>query len=378
MQSTLHPSAPSSRRILLLSMRGFRRQVANCSLYEFEDRICAVEQVDIVTLGSAYERSSRIYRWLKQVTGSHGLAAYCTPYTETHSLNHEYDLLVVCADNPWQLHLVNAIKGWRQCCKQAICYIDELWEPQLTDHRLFDLPFQQFDHLFIGSGMAQDLAQRIQRPCHFLLRGADALRFSPAPYWPARSVDFTYFGRRSEITHQALLAIAQRGNFYYHYDSLQSAQGPLLATHPSEHRLLFANLCKRSRYLMVNYAKIDRPQEIGNQQEISSRFFEGLAAGAVLIGQPAQTDVFAQAFDWPDSVIKIPFHEPKIGEILRDFNAQPERLEHISRTNVRQALLRHDWAYRWQQMLAIAGLEPTPQLSAHIQNLQALAQQLAL
>ena len=38
---------------------------------------------------------------------------------------------------------------------------------------------------------------------------------------------------------------------------------------------------------VANYAKIDRPQDIGGQQELSFRFVEGArAAGTVMLGKP--------------------------------------------------------------------------------------------
>jgi len=60
-------------------------------------------------------------------------------------------------------------------------------------------------------------------------------------------------------------------------------------------------------------------------------------------------------------------------ETLESLRAQPDRLEEMSRRNAREALLRHDWVYRWMQILAIAGLEPTPRMSARVDRLRALA-----
>ena len=40
-----------------------------------------------------------------------------------------------------------------------------------------------------------------------------------------------------------------------------------------------------------------------------------------------------------------------------------------------EALLRHDWAYRWKQILDIVGLEPAPQLEMREKSLKQLAEQ---
>ena len=42
-----------------------------------------------------------------------------------------------------------------------------------------------------------------------------------------------------------------------------------------EHRTLYINLIKRSRYFIANKAKFDSVNQTGNQEELGSRFFEG-------------------------------------------------------------------------------------------------------
>ena len=42
-------------------------------------------------------------------------------------------------------------------------------------------------------------------------------------------------------------------------------------------------------------------------------------------------------------------------------------------TNVIQSLLRHDWVYRWEAVLRMAGLEPMPQLLKRKETLRRLA-----
>ena len=98
------------------------------------------------------------------------------------------------------------------------------------------------------------------------------------------------------------------------------------------------------------------------QQELGYRFFEGAAAGAVMIGQAPDCEAFKELFGWPDSVVPLKPDGSDVAEMLESLRAQPDRLEEMSRRNAREALLRHDWVYRWMQILAIAGLEPTPRM----------------
>ena len=46
-------------------------------------------------------------------------------------------------------------------------------------------------------------------------------------------------------------------------------------------------------------------------------------------------------------------------EAIAELDAQPERLERISRRNVANCLLKHDWSYRWRDILATFDLKPS-------------------
>jgi hypothetical protein len=48
----------------------------------------------------------------------------------------------------------------------------------------------------------------------------------------------------------------------------------------------------------------------------------------------------------------------------------------ISRRNAKEALLHHDWVYRWKQILNIAGLKPTPKLEVREKRLKQMAEQI--
>ncbi len=95
-----------------------------------------------------------------------------------------------------------------------------------------------------------------------------------------------------------------------------------------------------------------------------------------MIGDYPATEAFHKYFDWPDATIRIPFDAANIADIIADLDAQPERLARISRDNVVNSLLRHDWVYRWQEVLEIVGLKPTSEMlsrEAHLKNLAEIA-----
>jgi len=102
---------------------------------------------------------------------------------------------------------------------------------------------------------------------------------------------------------------------------------------------------------------------------------KGAAAGAVMIGEAPRTRAFEQQFDWPDAVIELPFGSDSIDALMNELDEQPDRQNEIRRSNVVQALMRHDWAYRWETVLKVAGLEPMPALLERKERLGKLAQE---
>jgi hypothetical protein len=77
-----------------------------------------------------------------------------------------------------------------------------------------------------------------------------------------------------------------------------------------------------------------------------------------MLGEIPNNEVFPQLFDWPDAVIPLPYDSSDIDMVIKELDGDPERQGRIRRTSVAQALLRHDWVYRWEAILDAVGLEP--------------------
>lgn len=370
MQSRAHltPAASAQPRICIFSQRGVQRSVSRCAEYEFEDLVCEIDRADLLTA----EASSHFHvreKVANQLTRrfSH---VHVNPGIKGLRLDRDYDLFFMICQFPRDLLSLNAVSGWRDRCRKAVCWVAEIWSSQVSEVRNHLRVLSKFDHVVIPCmGTVPSVRAVIGDHCVYVPPGIDTILFCPYPNPPRRCVDVYSMGRKSMTIHQALLRMTEQGRLFYVYDTI--AQKDTL--YPRQHRHLVANLARRSRYFIANTPKIDRPFETNGQGEISYRLFEGAAAGAVLIGDVQRTDAFKQCFDWPDSVIHVPFDSPDIAEIVADLDAQPARLERIRRNSVTQSLLRHDWAYRWRDILTAVGLEPRPALTERIQRLQDLA-----
>jgi spore maturation protein CgeB len=300
--------------------------------------------------------------------------AFVNPGLKRVRLAKDYDLLVVMCQTYWDFLNVNAIEGWKDHVKTSVCWIDELWAANLPRYKYWLPSLRRFDHVVLGMrGTVDPLGDVIGRRCHYVPAGVDAIRFSPYPVLPDRVIDVYSIGRRGDGIHQALLRQAASGRIFYIYDTLQTGESQ--ATDYRQHRDLYANTAKRSRFFMVAPGKLDVPAETQGQIEVGHRYYEGSAAGTVMIGQAPDCQSFREMFDWPDAVIEVRPDGSDVTDVLSRFMAQPDRAQQIGCRNAQSALLRHDWVYRWARILEIAGLKPEPGMEARQKTLKGLAEQ---
>jgi Glycosyl transferases group 1 len=368
------------REVLILSQRRIADLVAYCAPYEFEDTfatVADVQRVDATNL-SSLELSRRAYKLARLAFGSPSLARRLTPYPRSKlDLQDDFDLFFPVFNHIYELYSVATIPNWRQHCRKAACYIVELRSDVMPQYLLELL--SAFDHIFLGSAhCVNEVARVTGRPCTYLPLAVDVLRFTPASPDQPRPIDVSNIGRRSSVTHQALLEESERQLSFYYFDTV-AASGHDLKDRTfrvdswHEHRIMLATILKRTRYFIANRGYINRPEFTRGREEISSRFYEGAAAGAVMIGEAPRTEQFERQFDWPDAVIHMPFDSPDIGRILAKLDDDRERLQAVRRNNARQAALRHDWLHRIQVVFDSLGLEPTDRMRARAQRLDRIA-----
>jgi hypothetical protein len=366
--------------VLMLSMRRLATLVGFCATYEFEDVICELTGADRVEADdrATLELSRRAYKLLRYGTGSRGFARTFSPNPSVVRLQRNYELFFPVFNSPHELYTLATIPDWRKRCRYAACFVSELWLHRLPRYLLEQLV--NFDHIFLGVNHGvEEVARIIGRPCSYLPLAADVLRFSPAPQFPARHIDVLNIGRRSHVTHEALMRLAQERKIFYCYDTVAASgiderQRTFRVDSASEHRQLLASMLQRTRYFIANRAFVNDPDSTRGQDEISARLYEGAAAGAVMIGEAPRLDSFAEQFDWPDAVIHAPFDSPDIMQILARLDADPDRLARITRNNIVNAALRHDWLYRLRTVFDTLRLQPTSAMLLRQQRLQALAQ----
>jgi hypothetical protein len=281
-----------------------------------------------------------------------------------------YDLFFTICGFPQDLLVVNAIGKLSDICQTSVCLLDELWVKAFAHHRHFLRILERFDVILLYySQSVGPLSDKIGRPCAFLPPGVDAILFCPYPTMPRRVIDVYSIGRRSTRVHEILLQMAKTNDLFYLHDSIDGS-----VINSQEHRALFANVAKRSRYFIVNPGAIDQPERRGNQIEIGNRFFEGAASGTIMLGERPNNEEFKRLFDWPDAVIHVPYDSCHIEKTIKTLDEDSKRRDVIRLTNVIQTLRRHDWVYRWEKILKAVNLESTQGMEERKERLRKLVE----
>jgi hypothetical protein len=358
----------------MMTPRRLLRNAFRCGNYEGEDVLCEVDDVDLVPLRGS--KSSMMRRELHKRIVWHDFTRKTVSMNlafRPTALDRDYDLFVAYLPFTQDLIHLPAVKGWRKRCQTSVCWIDEIWVASLARLKSW-LPaaLDAFDHIVIGfQGTVEPLSEMLGRPCHFVPIAVDTLRFSPFPRQLPRSIDILSVGRRRAEIHRACSQFADRAGLFYVHDTFNGSDAEV--DDHREHRGMLANMIKHSRFFIVAPAKAGTEEGSRGQVEVGLRYYEGAAGGAVMVGESPACDAFRTLFDWQDAVIDVTPDGSDVVDVLGRLNLDPDRVADIGRHNATEALLRHDWVYRWEKILEIVGLKPTPALLARKARLLELA-----
>ena len=376
------PGSPTQRdsRVLVLSQRNLHRPLFHALNYQFEDLLLSLDDVQVLApLGHRHPDASSLGRrllngGLRRTGRPRHSPPGNRPSMQAMPVRSEHDLFFMFVNDAYQLSYLNRLDGWRDRCRRAVCLLMEVWTPGVARDADYYAMLRQFDAVYIFTPAASPALVSLGAPePRFLPTGVDALQSRPGLRAPDRVVDVYTYGRTSPVVHDQLLRQVEDANLTYLYDTTVEA----VVTDHVAHRALLTSIMKRSRYFLAHRINDspERQERTGGEEALSTRYFEATAGGAVLLGSEPRTPDFAACFGWPDAVIPLPYDSQDVAEVLHDLDEQPERLARARAAGVRAALLRHDWAYRWETILRDNGLPPAAGLSQRKADLQEAAAQ---
>lgn len=373
-----------NRSVLLSSNYSAWPEVFNGQAYAFLNVIRQLERADLLCPQPAhYTRGRGInprlgYLWRESLHRAHShvvrqLGRPGTSNAQSVKVERDYDVFMFMCQFPLELTALSKIKGWRERSGMAVAYILESWQNRFPFEKAELKLLDKFDHVFVlNADCIPDLQKYTTAPVSFLPSACDTLMATPFPGNPARCIDVLSMGRRIPKLHDKLVQMSVTDpDFFYVHDT--SRGGAIANFH--EHRLQSAAMIKRSKYFIAYDFSVDDSGPFAGvvKRALATRYFEGAAGGAVMVGSPQQCPEFKEHLDWEDVVIELPPDTTDVRGFFADLDSQRERMARIRTTNVAQSLRRHDWAHRWDQILHVLGLERSPLLESRLDELDSLA-----
>jgi hypothetical protein len=294
------------------------------------------------------------------------------PTARRQPIQDRHDLFFYICMQPQNLLYLQAMEGWRERSGKAAVFLFETWSAQAKRYSPYLRLLDQFDHVFLFNASSVKEVQRYTKaPCSYLPAGVDCLLATPYPNPVPRPIDVFSMGRTSEAVHRQLMTMAEQRKLFYLWD--HSPQ-PAISGFPAS-RLRTYNIIRHSRlFLSFNFQiGTAKMKESGGEDAIPARVFEAAAAGAVMLGTAPRVPEFDALFPWPGAHIEIPMDPLNMEDLYGELQREPERIRRAGILNAAQSLRRHDWVYRWEEILRVLDLPIPPGVTERKAKLSALA-----
>lgn len=345
-------------------------------LYEFLDVIAGVERATLVAPEAAAHGFPLKGRLVESVLPSNGrlrnrlrkivLAGQGGRFRPTR-IEQDHDICLFVCQFVRDLPNLRRVKDWRRRSRFAAAFVLETWTPHLKQNAAALRVLDEFDHVFVlNASTIPALRHYTKTPISFLATGIDAMNACPVDAAPDRVIDILSLGRQTAGAHRRILDLAASKRLFYHFDVWSGLE----ARDWRQVRDWNAALMQRSRFSVVwapaEHLPISLPP---GEAALSTRYFEGMAGGAILMGSRVNAPEFRELVG-NEAVVEIAPDGSDFEQVFAALCAEPARLEIMRARNIATSLRRHDWAYRWGEVLEAAGMEPT---AAHRQRLAELA-----
>ncbi len=318
-------------------------------------------------------------RMLRRTVGRSALI----PPTRSAPRFDAVDHVVFMAYTPWDLPLLEQLKSLRGSGATVSVWMPEVWPTGLEDRRLAYECYSMVDHVFVGIDEAVEPLQRLapDSQVHVLPPAVDVDLFRPSGPFGARGIAVLGIGRRDPDQHAELLEWSRSRGGLYLYDTTKSE-----AIDWKEHRRALANWYRHSSIAICNYAKMGNEHETGGLRVLPGRLFEGLAAGAIMVGIPPDSAVQTRVLgcevvasiepgDDSGSGFSNGSGDGSLSAALDRLGEGPEA-EATRVRNIALACRGHDWGHRWRTMFGVLGIPIPCGLKSRLEELEKAANEM--
>jgi Glycosyl transferases group 1 len=275
------------------------------------------------------------------------------------------DLLLVVARAPIDLQMLLAIPDARKKFRYIAGYVIDSY---YTEN--FPTITGAYDHIFSTTQEGADAVRsRFGTSSSVLAQGFDCLTW--ASLNDLRGIDLIGFGRQPQTYHREF----QR-SFHTEGSPLLYLHSPLGAVKGSavwDERPMMLKLLQRSKLSLAFHLgmepETDRPRAA---TFVTSRWFESLATGCLVVGKRPPGKMAKELFCWPDALIELPDNPVDASAAIVDLAANVGFLRKTRARNVVEMIRRHDWRYRIREIYQHFDLQLPAPLIEQLASLEQL------
>ena len=284
--------------------------------------------------------------------------------------NGDSDLLLVVARTPSDLGMLYSLASVRKRFRNIAGYVIDSYFIEG-----FESSVTKYDHIFTTTREGADFVRtKFGVSSSVLRQGFDCLTWANID--TARSIDLIGYGRQAASYHREFQRSfhTNRSNILYLHSPIGAKDGSAVW----EERPMMLKLLQRSKLSLAFHLLVE-PQEARPRAAnfVTSRWFESLAAGCIVVGKRPLGEMAAEMFDWPNALIELPDAPSKAAELISALAGDAQFLEETRRRNVIEMCRRHDWRYRVRDICERFHLSLSDRLKAEIMALKELANQMA-
>jgi hypothetical protein len=325
---------------------------------EFEDLFSSLDNSRIVTVMSRRVLPGLAGKIRNRLIG---------PYRMVTDLE-DGNLLLVIARAPNDLKMLRSIRNARKKFRYIAGYVIDSY---FTEN--FPTITKEYDHIFSTTQEGvETVKSRFGTSSSLLRQGFDSLTW--ACLNDVRSIDLIGFGRQPPTYHREFQRAfhTPASPLIYLHSPIGAAQG----TAVRNERPMMLKLLQRSKLSLAFHLGVE-PQTVRPRAAsfVTSRWFESLTTGCVVVGKRPLGTMSEQLFCWPDALIELPDNPKDAPAAILDLATNADFLHKTRSRNVIEMSRRHDWRYRIRDIYEHFKLQLPPLL---IEQLSSLSQRLEM
>jgi hypothetical protein len=281
------------------------------------------------------------------------------------------ELLLVIARAPSDLRMLYALTGARKRFRKIAGYVIDSY---FTEG--YESSVREYDHVFSTTHEGADfIRSKYGVSSSVLYQGFDCLAWANVD--ADRSIDLIGFGRQPPSFHREF-----QSAFHTTASKILYLHSPIGARDGAEvwvERPMMMKLLQRSKISLAFHLLVE-PEGVRPRSAsfVTSRWFESLGAGCLILGKRPPGQMATDLFCWPNALVELPDTPSEAVNFIKTMLSDVAFIRETRARNVVEMCRRHDWRHRVRNIYEQFQLPLPERLTAELGALDELANQLEL